>query len=103
MAARVVTDNNLLDILSRLEPDEDLDGSLRKLLIKKVRTDLIKYRLIDQRFRKEYGMDFSTFKASELMKKPAFKVEQNYFDWEMAITMIEDLEETLKVLQEHST
>jgi len=31
-------------------------------------------------------MDFSTFKASELMKKPAFKVEQNYFDWEMAIT-----------------
>jgi len=103
MAARVVTDNNLLDILSRLEPDEDLDGSLRKLLTKKVRTDLIKYRLIDQRFRKEYGMDFSAFKASELMKKPVFKVEQNYFDWEMAITMIEDLEETLKVLQEHST
>lgn len=102
MGTRVVTDHNLLDILSKLEPDEDLDGSLRKLLIKKARTDLIKYWLIDQRFRKEYGMDFSTFKASEPMKKPVFKVEQNYFDWEMAVTMIEDLDETLKVLKEPS-
>ena len=99
MSVKSVTDPTLLDILSRLEPEADCNRSLGKLLIKKVRNDLIKYRLIDQRFQKEYGMDFSTFRVSDWMKKPSSQVEQEYFDWEMAVTMIDELEEMLKALQ----
>jgi hypothetical protein len=99
MASNSVTDTALLDILSKLEPGQDVDESLRKLLLAKARNDLIKHRLMDQGFRKEYGTDFFTFKSSDRMKQPSFKVEQDYFDWELAVTMIDDLEDMLKVLQ----
>ena len=100
MAAGSVTDSTLLDILARLEPGDDLDRSLRKLLTEKARHDLMKYRLIDQRFHRDYGMAFLAFKASDRMKQPTSSTEQDYFDWEMAVTMIDELEDTLRILQE---
>ena len=99
MAPESVTDVTLLDVLSKVEPGEDIDESLRKLLIGKVRNDLIKYRLMDQGFQKEYSTGFLDFKSSDCMKQPSFKVEQDYFDWELAITMADDLEDSLKALQ----
>jgi hypothetical protein len=99
MAAESLTDKTLLDILSKLEPGDNLDQSLRQLLVKKVRNDLTKYHLIDQGFQKAYRMDFLPFKTSEQMVRPSFRVEQDYFDWEMAVTMIDELEDTLQVLQ----
>jgi hypothetical protein len=65
-----------------------------------VRSDLMKYRLINQRFQKEYGIDFSAFRTSNWMEQPSSKVEQDYFDWEMAVTMVEELEDMLKMLHQ---
>ena len=34
-----------------------------------------------------------------LDSEPAFKVEQDYFDWEMAVTGIADMQEEIKQIQ----
>jgi len=99
MTTKSVNNATLLEVLAKLEPGEDLDESLRKLLLEKARNSLLKYRLVDQGFQKEYGQDFFSFKASDRMVRPSFKVEQDYCDWELAVTMIEELETALKLLQ----
>lgn len=98
MTTKSVTNATLLEVLVKLEPGEDLDESLRKLLLEKARNILIRYRLVDQGFQKEYGEGFFRFKVSDRMARPSFKVEQDYCDWELAVTMIEELEDTLKLL-----
>lgn len=58
MTTKSVTNATLLEVLAKLEPGEDLDESLRKLLLEKARKSLLKYRLADQGFQKEYGEGF---------------------------------------------
>lgn len=100
MTTQPVTDATLLELLSKLEPGGNVDDSLRKLLLAKARSGLVKYRLLDQEFHREYGTDFVSFKSSERMKQPSSRVEQDYFDWELAVTMIDELENVLRILQE---
>ncbi len=98
MEVKAVTDAALLDILAKLEPDAEIEESLRKLLLAKARNDLIRHRLMDHGFQRDYGMDFFAYKSSEQMKRPSFKVEQDYFDWELTVTRIEELGEVIEFL-----
>ncbi len=75
------------------------DESLRELLMKKARTELARYRLVDQAYESKYGVEFAAFRSSESMSRPSSRTEQDYFDWEMAVTMIDELEDTLKTLE----
>ncbi len=64
---------DLLDSLSHLEPANDVDESLRRLLMRKARNDLLKYEVISRGFQKKYKMDFESFRKSDLMKEPPLK------------------------------
>ena len=66
------------------------------------RSELFKYTLINRNFEHQYKMDFHTFRISEQMKEPSFEVEQDYFDWELAATKIEEIEEELRRLEKIS-
>lgn len=88
----------LIEALIRLEPADDPDESLKRLLLDKIRGELRKYDVIRQDFEKKYKMEFFAFKESGLMKEPTYEVEQDYFDWELAITRIDELREELQRL-----
>ena len=45
-----------------------------------------------RQFKAKYGQDFETFRHKVLRSEPTFEVEQDYFDWEMAVTGIADME-----------
>jgi hypothetical protein len=98
MIANSGVTKELLDSLSDLEPAKDVDESLRKLLMAKARNDLLKYEVISRGFEKKYKMDFETFRTSDLMKKPPSEVEQDYFDWELAVTRMDEVESQLDKL-----
>jgi hypothetical protein len=89
---------DLLDSLSHLEPANNVDESLRRLLMGKARNDLLKYEVVCRGFQKKYKMDFETFRASALMKEPPNEVEQDYFDWELAITRMDEVKSELDKL-----
>jgi hypothetical protein len=95
MIAKSGVTKDLLDSLSRLEPANDVDESLRRLLMRKARNDLLKYEVISRGFQKKYKMDFESFRKSDLMKEPPSEVEQDYFDWELAITRMDEVKSQL--------
>lgn len=87
----------------RLFPDRSLDQVLAELLLERAQKNLIRYRTMVREFETQYGQDFQTFRQMVLHSEPAFKVEQDYFDWEMAVTGIADMEEEIRRLSLFST
>jgi hypothetical protein len=77
----------------RLFPDLSLDQVLAELLLERARKNLIKYKAMACRFESKYGVDFGSFRQQMLDSEPSFEMEQDYFDWELAVTGIADMEE----------
>ncbi len=89
----------LEDSARRLFPDLDMEQILAQLLLERAQKSLIKYRTMAHRFEVKYGQDFGTFRQKLLATEPPFDMEQDYFDWEMAVTGITDMEEEIARLE----
>lgn len=89
----------LRDSAQRLFPDLGFDQILAQLLLERAQKNLIKYRTVIRNFETEYGVDFPTFRQRVLAEQPAFEVEQDYFDWELAVTAVMDMEDEIKRLR----
>jgi hypothetical protein len=85
--------------LERLEPTGDYNQSLARVLLAHARCNLAKYDLMIKNFEKKYGMSFAEFSDSDLMKEPGFEVEQDFFDWDMAVTGLEDMHQEIQLLE----
>jgi len=83
----------------RLFPDLSLDQVLAQLLLERAQRNLIKYRTQARRFEAKYGQSFESFRQMVLHSEPTFEVEQDYFDWEMSVTGIADMEAEINRLK----
>ncbi len=83
----------------RLFPNLNLEQVLAELLLERARKNLIKYRTMVRQFEARYDQDFAAFRQEILNSEPAFEMEQDYFDWEMAVTGITDMEKEIRRLQ----
>jgi len=68
------------------------------LLLEQAQNNLIKYETIVRQFEAKYGQNFEAFRRNVLSSDPSFEVEQDYFDWELAVTGLADVEEEIKHL-----
>ena len=68
------------------------------LLLEQAQNNPIKYETIVRCFEAKYGQNFETFRRNVLSSDPSFEVEQDYFDWELAVTGLADVEEEIKHL-----
>ena len=50
-------------------------------------------------FERKYGVGFDAFREQVLANQPSFEVEQDYFDWELAVTAVIDMEDEIKRLR----
>ncbi len=96
---RATIKSELVEHIKKLTSKDGVDEGIKSLLIEKARRELLKYDSIVKDFEKKYNMNFKQFGNSELMKEPSFEIEQDYFDWEMAVTVIEDVKEELEKLE----
>jgi hypothetical protein len=85
--------------LERLEPTGDYHQSLARVLLAHARRNLAKYDLLIKNLEKKYGMSFTEFSDSDPMKEPAFEIEQDFFDWDMAVTGLEDMRQEIQLLR----
>jgi translation initiation factor 2 alpha subunit (eIF-2alpha) len=83
----------------RLFPDLDMDQILAELLLERAQKSLIKYRTMARRFEAKYGQDFDAFRQRIMASEPPSETEQDYFDWEMAVTGIADMEDEIARLE----
>lgn len=77
-----------------------VEESLTKLLLVQARRNLLKYQMMDRRFRKKYQKTFEQFRAERVGSPMPFEVEQNYFNWELAITGMDEMREEIERLEE---
>jgi hypothetical protein len=83
----------------RMFPNLSLEQALTALLLERAQKNLIKYQTMVRQFEAEYGQDFETFRQTVLHSEPPFETEQDYFDWEMAVSGISDMEEEIRRLK----
>ena len=89
----------LRDSTQRLFPSMGFDQALAQLLLERAQKNLIKYRTMVRDFETKYATDFPTFRRQVLTGQVAFEVEQDYYDWELAVTAVMDMEDEIKRLR----
>ena len=86
----------------RLFPNLKPEQALAGLLLERAQKNLIKYQTTAHQFQAKYNMDFQTFREKVTTGTPPAAQEQDYFDWELAVTGITDMETEIKRLKEFS-
>ena len=76
-------------------PDHTPEEALAALLLNEARRNLMKYRAMDRRFQQKYETTFAEFRQKVVGADTSFEEEQDYFDWELAVTDIEEMEEEI--------
>ena len=84
--------------VQRLFQSQALDQVLVELLLERAQKNLVKYRTLDRQFQAKYGQEFEMWRQLMLDSEPLFETEQDYFDWEMAVTGIADMREEIERL-----
>ena len=85
--------------VKRLFPSLSPEQALAELLLERAQRNLIKYQSAARRFEAKYHQDFPTFRKQILQSEPDFEPEQDYFEWEMAVTGITDMTEEIERLR----
>lgn len=75
----------------RLFPNLSLEAVLAHLLLEHAQKHLIRYQSMIHQFEAKYGQPFERFRQQILTSTPDFATEQDYFDWEMAVTAADDM------------
>ncbi|GJQ53088.1 MAG: hypothetical protein HKUEN02_19350 [Anaerolineaceae bacterium] len=83
----------------RLFPNLSPEQAIVELLLEHAQRNLIKYQAMSRDFEKKYERDFETFRKKILTSKPKSEAEQDYFDWELAVTGIADMRAEIKRLK----
>ena len=91
-----------VQIIRQLEPREDVEAGLRRVLENEMRRRLAAYELTDRMFQRKYGMTLAEFEAAGIVEKHgySFKVESDHQEWDQTVDGIETLRDMLRRLQE---
>ena len=84
----------------RLFPNLQPEQAIVELLLERAQKNLIKYQSAAREFETKYAQKFETFRKKIFSSKPDSATEQDYFDWELAVTGIADMQDEIKRLEE---
>lgn len=95
----MIENTALRSSVDRLMPDRTPEEALAILLLDEARRSLMKYRTMGRRFQEKYQTTFAEFRQKVVGADTSFEEEQDYFDWELAVTGIEEMEEEIRNLE----
>ncbi len=98
MTELISINKNVKDVLIKHSQKDTPEESLKEILKNEIQRNLKKHMLMIKHFERKYNMDFETFEQKRVTKDSPYELERDYFEWDMAITLIEDLEEELTQL-----
>lgn len=85
------------EIVSITKKDNVVDG-IKDLINHELIRKRNKYLFMTQHFEKKYGMKFMEFEEKNRDVKMDYETEKDYFDWDMAVTALEDVENEMRGL-----
>ena len=84
----------------RLFPGLSKDEVLASLLYERAQRNLIKYQSQARQYEAKSQLPFDEFRRLSVDGEPGEEQEQDYFDWELAVTGIEDMKLELNRLSD---
>jgi len=90
---------NIESSARRLFPNLTPERAIVELLLERAQKNLIKYQTTARQFEAKYGREFAEFRKVILSGQPDSATEQDYFDWELAVTGIADMKAEIKRLK----
>ncbi len=90
-----------LQVIQRLEPRENVESALRRVLENEIRRRLAAYELTDRIFQRKYGMTLAEFEAAGVVTREnySFEVENDHQEWDQAVDGIKTLRDILRTLE----
>jgi hypothetical protein len=91
-----------LKIIQWLEPREDIDAALRRVLENEIRRRLAAYELTNRTFQRKYGLTLAEFETGNIVEQRgySYEVENDCHNWDQAVDGIETLRAALRRLLE---
>ncbi|MBS1249749.1 MAG: hypothetical protein MAG431_01333 [Chloroflexi bacterium] len=83
----------------RLFPNQSPEEAFVELLLERAQKKLIRYQTAIRQFQTKYEQEFEDFREYVLSSEPSSEVEQDYFDWELAMTAIHDMRAEIERLK----
>ena len=95
MALPITIESSAKRLFPNLQPQQ----AIVELLLERAQKNIIKYQTAAREFETKYSQNFETFRKKILSSKPDSATEQDYFDWELAVTGIADMKDEIKRLK----
>jgi metal-responsive CopG/Arc/MetJ family transcriptional regulator len=92
--------SDLVMLLEHLFPGRKLEEIVTELLLDHTERQLVALRSMAQQFEEKYAESFDAFRSRTLANEPNEAAEQDYFDWEMAVTASENLVNEIEQLRQ---
>jgi len=77
----------------------DIVEAIKELITRELIRKKNKYTFMVNNFEKKYHMEFKDFEKAHKDQKMDYELEKDYFDWDMAVTVLEDIEEEMKEME----
>jgi hypothetical protein len=98
MSENITISNNIRNELIKLTNKNDTIDAIKELIKGELLRKRNKYMLLDQKFKEQYKMNFENFENGYSAENMKYEIEKDYFDWDMAITILEDIDNELRAL-----
>jgi hypothetical protein len=95
MVLPIAIESSAKRLFPNLQPEQAIVG----LLLECAQKNLIKCQSAAHEFEAKYSQDFETFRKKILSTKPDSTTEQDYFDWELAVTGSADMQDEIQRLK----
>lgn len=83
------------EIINLTKRDNVVDG-IKDLLKQELLRKTNKYLFMIKSYEKKYGLKFKDFEKKQKNKKMDEETEKDYFDWDLAVTALEDIMDDIK-------
>jgi len=83
--------HQLLKQLMFITEKKNAVDAINSLINNEIRRKINKYEYLIRNYEQKYKMKFEAFEKEYLNNNNHTGIEQDYFDWDMAITVLEDI------------
>ncbi len=83
------------EIMSITKKDNVVDG-IKDLVTHELIRKKNKYLFMVKNYEKKYGLKFKDFEKEKKNTKMDYETEKDYLDWDMAETVLDDIENEIK-------
>ncbi len=77
----------------------DIVDAIKELINRELIRKKNKYIFMVKNFEKKYNMKFENFEKVYKDREMNYEIERDYFDWDMSVTVLEDIEEEIKEME----